>query len=93
MAHDNEPHWQQRDSKVLYSERVKLVEHGVALPDGSSARYEVDESVPFAVATLVVDGSQVVLARQYRYPIDRWVYAICPAAPETLTRREDCCLR
>lgn len=94
MANDNEPHWQQRDSKVLYSGRVKLVEHDVALPDGSLNRYEVDESVPFAVATLVVDGTQVILARQYRYPIDRWVYDLPGGAgdadetPEDAARRE-----
>lgn len=46
----------------------------VLLPDGSRSHFEVDESVPFSVATLVVDGDDLLLARQYRYPLDRWIY-------------------
>ena len=52
---------------------MTLVEHTVRLDNGSELHYEVDESVPFAVATLVIDGDDVLLARQYRYPLRRWI--------------------
>lgn len=60
--------------RVAYDGHMKLIEHTVRLDDGSEILYEVDESVPFAVATLVVDGDDVILARQYRYPLGRWIY-------------------
>ena len=48
--------WTTLGRRVSHQGRVRLVEHTVVLADGSEARYEVDESIPFAVATLVVDG-------------------------------------
>lgn len=74
MSAEREPRWQKLGTSVIHSGRVLLVEHAVAFEDGTTSRYEVDESVPFAVATLVVDGDYVILARQYRYPIDRWIH-------------------
>jgi ADP-ribose pyrophosphatase len=74
MDDHSEPHWTPIGRSVAYDGRVTLVEHTVLLPDGSQTSYEVDESVPFSVATLVVDGSDVLLSRQYRYAIDRWIY-------------------
>jgi 8-oxo-dGTP pyrophosphatase MutT (NUDIX family) len=65
--------WTTTGRRDLHRGRVVLVDHGVLLPDGSASRYEVDESVPFAVATLVVDGDHVLLARQFRYPLGRWI--------------------
>ncbi|WP_240658545.1 NUDIX hydrolase [Microbacterium sp. CPCC 204701] len=53
---------------------MKLVDHEVLLPDGSRANYVVDESFPFSVATLVIDGDDVLLSRQYRYPLNRWIF-------------------
>ncbi|WP_333720452.1 NUDIX domain-containing protein [Clavibacter sp. CT19] len=72
-AEDPEPGWTTTDRRDLHRGRVVLVDHGVLLPDGSASRYEVDESVPFAVATLVIDGDAVLLSRQYRYPLGRWI--------------------
>ncbi|QOD43970.1 NUDIX hydrolase [Clavibacter zhangzhiyongii] len=71
--HEPEPVWSTTDRRDLHRGRVVLVDHGVLLPDGSTSRYEVDESVPYAVATLVVDGDHVLLSRQYRYPLGRWI--------------------
>jgi 8-oxo-dGTP pyrophosphatase MutT (NUDIX family) len=65
--------WSTTGRRDLHRGRVALVEHDVLLPDGSASRYEVDESVPFAVATLVIDGDDVLLARQFRYPLGRWI--------------------
>lgn len=73
MAHDTEPTWTTQRRDEVYRGRVRLVDHAVVLANGTAARYEVDESIPFAVATLVVDGDELILTRQYRYPIDRWI--------------------
>lgn len=69
-----EPTWDTEDRTALYEGRVRLIDHRVRLSDGSQSHYEVDESVPFAVATLVLEGDTVVLTRQYRYPLNRWIY-------------------
>ncbi|RIJ51513.1 NUDIX hydrolase, partial [Clavibacter phaseoli] len=73
MQPDPELVWSTTGRRDLHRGRVVLVEHDVLLPDGSASRYEVDESVPFAVATLVIDGDHVLLSRQYRHPLGRWI--------------------
>ncbi|WP_345751976.1 NUDIX hydrolase [Microbacterium rhizophilus] len=74
MDATDEPGWATLSESVVYRGRLTLVDHAVRLPDGTQTSYEVDESIPFAVATLVVDGDHVLLARQYRYPLRRWIY-------------------
>lgn len=74
MPHKGVRRWETLGRAALYSGRVRLVEHTVVLGDGTRAGYEVDESIWFAVATLVIGGEDVILARQYRYPLDRWIY-------------------
>lgn len=77
-----------------YDGRVKVFSHIVELPDATEISYEVDESIPFAVATLVIDDDAVLLARQYRYPIDRWILDLPGGAgnagetPKAAARRE-----
>jgi 8-oxo-dGTP pyrophosphatase MutT (NUDIX family) len=94
MTDEPEPGWQTTGRVERYRGRVRLVERSVVLPDGSSSTYEVDESFPFAVATLVIDDDSVILARQYRYPIDRWIYDLPGGAgaegetPERAAARE-----
>lgn len=73
MNGHSEDHWTLIGRSVAYEGRVTLVEHAVVLPDGSPTSFEVDESVPFSVAALVIHGADVLLSRQYRYPIDRWI--------------------
>lgn len=91
---EQEESWTTLGRAVVHQGRVTLSDHSVRIPDGSTAHYEVDESIPFAVATLVIDGSYVVLTRQYRYPIDRWIYDLpggageAGEAPEEAARRE-----
>lgn len=93
-AVEREESWTTLGRVVVHQGRVTLSDHSVRLSDGSTAHYEVDESIPFAVATLVIDGSHVVLTRQYRYPIDRWIYDLpggageAGEAPEEAARRE-----
>jgi 8-oxo-dGTP pyrophosphatase MutT (NUDIX family) len=92
---NQEPGWTTISREVAYARgRMTLVAHTVRLGDGTELQYEVDESVPFAVAVFVVDGDDVLLARQYRYPLDRWIYDL-PAgagrageAPIDAARRE-----
>ncbi len=37
--------------------------------------YEVDESCPFVVAVLgITEAGELRLAREYRYPVGRWIY-------------------
>ncbi|MET4782450.1 hypothetical protein [Glaciihabitans sp. UYNi722] len=69
-----ETHWHKRGSRTVYRGRSIISEHDVVLPTGQHATYEVDESVPFAAAVLIVDENDMLcLARQYRYPLERWI--------------------
>lgn len=74
MADLDEGRWTTLGRTTVYRGRVTLIDHEVLLPDGSRLNYVVDESAPFSVATLVIDGDHVLLTRQYRYPLDRWIY-------------------
>lgn len=77
-----EESWSSHGRKVVYRGRMTLAEHSVQLPGGKTSVYEVDESFPFAVATLVYDGEHVFLTRQYRYPIDQWILDLPGGAGE-----------
>ena len=74
MDMEEETAWSTRSRAIAYSGHTTLVNHTVRLKDGTELNYEVDESVPFAVAVLVIDGDDVILSRQYRYPLRRWIY-------------------
>lgn len=69
-----ETRWKTLGRSIVHQGRATLVDHEVLLPDGSRSQFEVDESVPYSVATLIIDGADVLLSRQYRYPLDRWIY-------------------
>jgi len=70
----SEAHWRKLDTRTVYQGRVRLVEHDVELSEGVLTSFEVDETLPFAVAVLILEGDSLVLARQYRYPIGRWIF-------------------
>ncbi|MEP6479191.1 MAG: NUDIX hydrolase [Rhodoglobus sp.] len=74
MKSSQEHGWATVSRELAYRGRTTLVNHTVRLNDGSEVVYEVDQSIPFAVATLVLDGEDVLLARQYRYPLRRWIF-------------------
>lgn len=74
MADADEARWSTLGKTTVHEGRVTLVDHEVLLPDGSRMNYVVDESAPFSVAALVLDGDDVLLTRQYRYPLDRWIF-------------------
>lgn len=85
--------WTRLGSAVAFTGRMTLVDHTVLLGDGTQAHYEVDESYPFAVATLVVDGDSVLLTRQFRYPIGQWILDLPGGAGEVGERSIDAARR
>ncbi|RWR18240.1 NUDIX hydrolase [Microbacterium enclense] len=94
MNGGTEQGWETISRAEVDAGRVRLVDHTVVLGDGTRSSYEVDESIPFAVATLVVDDEHILLTRQYRYPLDRWIYDLPGGAgaenetPEAAAGRE-----
>lgn len=71
----HEPKWTLHGKREAYRGRVVLSEHEVGLPNGDRIRYEVDESVPFTVAVLgITEAGDLRLAREYRYPVGRWIF-------------------
>lgn len=86
--------WRWISTRETHRGRVRIDVDEVQLPTGERTTFEVDRSVPFTVATLVQDGSDLLLARQYRYPIDRWILDLPGGGgafgevPEQAARRE-----
>jgi len=74
VTDSDETRWSTLGTTTVHQGRVTLVDHQVLLPGGIHLNYVVDESVPYSVAAFIVDGDDVLLARQYRYPLDRWIY-------------------
>lgn len=74
--------WESVDRSLIYDGRVILYNDTVILPDNSQTQYEVDASVPFAAAVLVVSGDSVLVTRQYRYPVDRWIFDLPAGSAE-----------
>lgn len=94
MGSEERSRWSTLARSPVHSGRMRVVRHEVVLPSGARDSFEVDESVPFAVAVLVLDGDELLLAEQYRYPIDRWILDLPGGAgevgetPEEAARRE-----
>lgn|GEM_PF-616438 len=89
-----DPRWRWISTRETHRGRVRIDVDEVQLPSGERTTFEVDRSVPFTVATLVQQGSDLLLARQYRYPIDRWILDLPGGGgafgevPEQAARRE-----
>ncbi|WP_295011572.1 NUDIX hydrolase [uncultured Microbacterium sp.] len=88
-----EPRWRWLSTREVHRGTVRIDADEVELPGGERLTYEVDRSAPYAVATLLATGGDVVLARRYRYPIDRWILDLPGGAgrlsesPESAARR------
>lgn len=90
-----EARWRRQSTRVLHAGRVVLTEHTVELPTGEVTMFEVDESITYAVAVLICPKpGSVILTRQYRYPIDAWIFDLPGGAgnenenPADAARRE-----
>ncbi|MGH9311640.1 MAG: NUDIX hydrolase [Vicinamibacterales bacterium] len=84
-----------RGGRVAFDGRIFKVDVDRAqLPDGREITLEVVRHAASVVLLPLPDAGHVVLVRQYRYPIDRWVWEL-PAgtvdpgeAPDAAARRE-----
>ena len=56
-----EPRWRWLSTRELYRGRVRIDADEVQLPEGERITYEVDRSVPYSVATLVLLDGDVLL--------------------------------
>lgn len=74
--------WTRLERVVAFKGRTTLVNHTAMLGDRTRTQYEVDKSIPFAVATLLVDGDSVLLTRQFRYPLAQWILDLPGGAGE-----------
>jgi 8-oxo-dGTP pyrophosphatase MutT (NUDIX family) len=67
--------WKRLSQKDLYKGRVHIIDFEAELPDGTTTHYEVDHNEFGAAACLIKIGdNKVVLAYEYRFPIDKWIY-------------------
>ena len=86
--------WKTLSRKTIWDKRVRLVDHKVRLPSGRISHYVVEHGGGAVAILLCPTRGKVLLAYQYRYPIDQWIYelpggGIAPGeTPETAIRRE-----
>lgn len=67
--------WKRMSSKVVFDNRIKILEYKVTLPSGEKSSYIVEHGLKGAVATLISPKKgQVLLTYQYRFPLDKWIY-------------------
>lgn len=69
-----EPVWRRGEGKTVYRGRVHLMEYPVTLPNGDSSIYEVEHANGGAGALVLTPDRELILNRQYRFPLDRWIY-------------------
>lgn len=88
-----EKEWLVTSVRPVYQGHMTLNEYGVTLPTGETTTYVVDDSVEVAVATLLLDQGQVVLSRQYRFPLRRWIYDLPGGARDPGETAEEAAVR
>lgn len=78
-----EPRWRWLSTREIHRGGMRIDVDEVELPDGERRAVEVDRSVSHAAAALVVVDGDVLLARRYRYAVDRTVVGLAggPARP------------
>lgn len=66
--------WKKTADRIVFDGRVKLKEYDVVLPNGAASKYLVDSADPAVAVLIKVDGSNILLLHQYRFPLDEWIY-------------------
>lgn len=82
-------------SHQVHKGRVfKTTQDRVKLPNGRETTFDVIRHPPSVILIPILDGKKVILVRQYRYAIDKWIWEL-PAGnvepgetPEAAARRE-----
>jgi ADP-ribose pyrophosphatase len=65
------------ESRSIHSGRVfEIVRDRVRLPNGRETTMEVVRHQPSVILIPMLDADHVVLVRQYRYSIDRWIWEL-----------------
>jgi ADP-ribose pyrophosphatase len=65
------------DSRTIYSGRIfSVTVDRVRLPHGPEARLEVVRHPGSAILLPMPDPAHVILVRQYRYAVDRWMWEL-----------------
>jgi ADP-ribose pyrophosphatase len=75
-------HWRRLSSRTLSTGYIRLEEDLVRLPDGRELTYQVVRANGFACVCPVTPDGLVVLARQYRYPLDQVICELPAGAVE-----------
>ena len=91
----NEPAGTMLESRTTYSGRVfTTVSDRVRLPNGLETDLDIVRHPPSVILVPMPDEGHVILLRQYRYAIDRWIWEL-PAGnveagenPDDAARRE-----
>lgn len=65
--------WRLIESRCVFSGQMSdLREDHLELPDGGKLTYQYEERAQSVVIVPVTAGGEIVLIRQYRYPVDMW---------------------
>jgi 8-oxo-dGTP pyrophosphatase MutT (NUDIX family) len=88
-----EKEWLVTSVRPVYQKYMKLNEYDVTLPTGEHTTYAVDDSQETAVATLLLDQGQIVLSRQYRFPLRQWIWDLPGGAQELGETVEEAAIR
>lgn len=73
MANKNKE-WKLIETKLVYDRFVHLYEDKIKLPTGEVIDYTINRSGGGAAILLAPNPTSFLLAYQYRYPIDNWIY-------------------
>lgn len=69
-------HWKKIKSEKIYKHsRVILEEDTVQLPNNQVTSYlKIIEPFPASVTIIVVNKKEILLQKEYSYPVDEWLY-------------------
>ncbi|MFA6307581.1 MAG: NUDIX hydrolase [Patescibacteria group bacterium] len=69
--------WKKISSKIVYKNPwIKVQEDKVIRPDGSKGIYGVIDTKR-SVIVLAIEGKNIYLVKQYRYPVKKWFLEVC----------------